>query len=220
MLSIRLLLVTAVFGIGIILADGCKDMGSAPPQPRLSVGQTILNVVVGDSVSQVISGGVAPYSVISNSDPAKVVVAIANNVLKVRAVAVGDAAIVVGDNSAPRQSVTLNVTVVASPVSFSGQIQPIFNAGCAVSGCHLPGGSGPMSLAAGASYGNLVGVNATNGPCAGDKRVRPGSAGTSALVKRLEGTSCGTRMPIGGTQLSAAQIQLIRDWITQGAPNN
>ncbi|HCV43893.1 MAG TPA: hypothetical protein DGH68_10455 [Bacteroidetes bacterium] len=219
MLSIRLLLVTTVFGIAVILADGCKDMGNAPPLPPLSVGQTILNVVVGDSVSQVISGGVAPYSIISNSDPAKVAVAIANSALKVRAVAVGAAAIVVGDNSSPQQTATVNVTVVAAPVSFSGQIQPIFNAGCAVSGCHLPGGSGPMSLATGVSYGNLVGVNATNGPCAGDKRVQPGSAGTSALIKRLEG-NCGTRMPIGSSPLSTGQIQLIRDWITQGAQNN
>jgi hypothetical protein len=219
MLSIRLALVTSFLGMTIILADGCKDMGNAPPPPPLGIGQTILNMVIGDSVSLVISGGVAPYSIVSNSDPAKVTATITNSTLKARAVAVGGAAVVVGDNGSPQQTVALNVTVVAAPVSFSGQIQPMFNAGCAISGCHLPGGSGPMSLATGVSYGTLVGVNATSGPCAGDKRVQPGSAGTSALIKRLEG-NCGTRMPIGSSPLSTGQIQLIRDWITQGAQNN
>jgi len=39
-------------------------------------------------------------------------------------------------------------------------------------------------------------------------------------VKRLEGSTCGNRMPLGGSQLPAASIQLIRDWISQGALNN
>jgi hypothetical protein len=76
-----------------------------------------------------------------------------------------------------------------------------------------------MSLAAGASFGNLVGVTATRGPCAGDIRVQPSNPTISALIKRLEGT-CGTRMPIGAPQLSSGQLQLIREWIGQGARNN
>jgi hypothetical protein len=124
----------------------------------------------------------------------------------------------VGDNSSPRLSVTISITVTA-PVSFANQVQAIFTPNCAISGCHVSGGSGPMSLVAGASYGNLVGVAATRGPCAGDIRVQPANAGASALIKRLDGI-CGSQMPLGGAPLSTGQIQLVRDWINQGARNN
>lgn len=182
----------------------------------LAVGQALFSLLVGDTSSTTISGGTAPYVVVSNSDPTKALATIVGATLRISALASGSTMVIVGDNSSPRQTDTIIVNVA---VSFSQQIQPIFNAGCAVSGCHLPGGSGPMSLATGVSHGALVGIPATGGPCAGDQRVQPGNPNASALVKRLEGT-CGTRMPIGGPQLSGAQIQLIRDWITQGAQNN
>lgn len=183
----------------------------------LAAGQNTFNLFVGDIDSTTISGGTQPYSFITTGDTTKVIPSLTGSVVVIRAVAAGSSAIVVGDNSGTQLSVTISVTVSA-PVSFSTQVQPIFTNRCVNAGCH-PGGGAPFPLQASVSYGNLVGVTATNGPCAGDKRVLPFSADASALVKRLEGT-CGFQMPLGGTPLPADQIQLIRDWINQGAANN
>lgn len=185
---------------------------------ELAFGQTSFALVAGDSASTTIAGGTPPYVLISKGDTTKAIPSISGSLLKIRAIAAGSSSIVVGDNGSPRLSGTISANVIAL-VSFSAQVQPIFNAGCAVTGCHVPGGSGPMSLAAGVSFGTLVGVAATRGPCAGDNRVQPSNPASSALIKRLEGT-CGTRMPIGAPQLSADQLQLMRDWISQGARNN
>ena len=109
-----------------------------------------------------------------------------------------------------------------SSVSFSQQIQPIFNNnGCV--GCH--GGSGGLSLAPGQSHHNLVNVNAQAG-CTTKKRVLPGNPNESVLYIRIAATTpdteCGpnSRMPQGGPRLPQATIDLVRDWIAQGAKNN
>jgi hypothetical protein len=104
-------------------------------------------------------------------------------------------------------------------VSFSQQVQPIFvnqQYGCV--GCH--GGSGGLLLTnASTSYANLVNVQAQTG-CSDRKRVEPGSPNLSVLFLRLSGTTCGDRMPQGGNAISTAHLNLIRDWISQGAKNN
>jgi hypothetical protein len=112
---------------------------------------------------------------------------------------------------------TITVTV-SPPVSYSAQVQPIFTNNCVNAGCH-PGGGAPFPLVPSQSYSLLVGVDATTGPCRPIKRVLAGNPDASALVKRLEGT-CGDLMPFGGNPLPAGNIQLIRDWISQGARNN
>ena len=107
-------------------------------------------------------------------------------------------------------------------VLFSQQIQPIFNSnGC--TSCH--GGSGGLFLTAGQSYANLVNVNA-QAACTTLKRVLPGNADQSVLYIRTSSntpdTQCGTnsRMPQGSARLPQATIDLIKDWINQGAKNN
>ena len=75
-----------------------------------------------------------------------------------------------------------------------------------------------MKTAPGA-YANLVDVQAIAG-CLSLKRVKPFSSAESALYLRISGWTCGDRMPLGITPLTAAQITTIRDWIDQGAPNN
>lgn len=216
------LVAVLVFGI-LLVVGSCKDLGSEVPPPSptpvmgLAVDQNIFSFFVGDTDSTTISGGTQPYSFISTGDTTKVVPSISGSLLIVRALAVGGSTIVIGDNSASTLSVTINVTVRAL-VSFSAQVQPIFTTNCVNAGCH-PGGSAPFPLQANVSYNNLVGVTAVAGPCAGDKRVLASNADASALIKRLEGT-CGLQMPLGGTPLPPNRIQLIRDWINQGAVNN
>ncbi len=102
-----------------------------------------------------------------------------------------------------------------APVSFSRDIQPIFDRSC--TDCH--GGSAGMFLDEGESYANLVSVPATKG-CTSEMRVQPGNAEASVLYKRLAGTSCGTQMPKKAPPLPADELALIRRWIESGAPNN
>jgi len=98
-------------------------------------------------------------------------------------------------------------------LGFADNIQPIFTANCAVSTCHVtPSSSGaPMSLAAGASYGNLVNVGG---------RVIPGDSAGSVLVTRIGGTTIGRMPPAPASLLPANAQNLIKVWIDMGAKNN
>jgi hypothetical protein len=53
-------------------------------------------------------------------------------------------------------------------------------------------------------------------------RVAPGSVATSYLVNKLtgQGLCSGNLMPPNGGPLSSTQLDLIRAWICNGAPNN
>ena len=84
-------------------------------------------------------------------------------------------------------------------------------------GCHV-GASAPLGLRLddANSFGLLVGVTSAQAPPL--LRVEPGDADDSYLIQKLEGTaSAGGRMPLGGTPLPQADINVIRQWITDGA---
>ena len=111
-------------------------------------------------------------------------------------------------------------------VSLTSDIQPIFTASCASSGCHDgsngPGGGpggGPTSLdlTAGNALQSLLD---TTTPC-GDVLV-PGDPASSVLIGKLDGTELcnGSLMPKGNGSLSAEDIDLIATWVCQGAPSN
>jgi hypothetical protein len=102
-------------------------------------------------------------------------------------------------------------------ISFADNIQSIFTASCAVSNCHVSGGSAPMSLAAGASFANMVNQPATFVP---GTRVIPSDSANSVLFKKINGISAGPQMPLNGTPLPANLQNLIKVWIDMGAPNN
>jgi hypothetical protein len=103
--------------------------------------------------------------------------------------------------------------------SFASDIQPIFTANCALSGCHAAPGQHGLILSAGQSYSLLVNVNSVEVPTL--MRVRPSLPDSSYLVIKIEGRqSVGVQMPATGTPLSSTNIQLIRNWITKGAQNN
>ncbi|MFQ6113907.1 MAG: hypothetical protein ACE5NG_07430 [bacterium] len=90
---------------------------------------------------------------------------------------------------------------------------------CAISGCHIPGGAGPMALRnKNESFNNLVNV-----PSAfGKPRVDPGNANNSVLFLKVIGdNSVGQRMPRNGPPfLNDDEINAIRDWINDGALDN
>ena len=114
---------------------------------------------------------------------------------------------------------------VGERISFSNNIQPIFNRSCALAGCHTAGTlSGNLDLSAGRSYGQLVGVPSFEVPRL--KRVEPGKPDDSYLVLKIQGTAGigGAPMPLGcpvppagGVCLSPDDLPAIRLWITQCA---
>ncbi|MBX7150575.1 hypothetical protein K1X84_02965 [bacterium] len=101
-------------------------------------------------------------------------------------------------------------------------VQAIFTTYCAKSGCHA--GSSPqqdMNLSEEVAYQNIVNVTSMENPSL--KRINPGNANNSYLIRKIEGTqSVGDRMPLDqegpdGGYLSSTQINTIRTWIDNGA---
>jgi len=94
----------------------------------------------------------------------------------------------------------------------------VFSVSCAISGCH---GGGTvqfgLSLDAGLSAGNLI--NVASPQDATLIRVIPGNPSGSFLIQKLEGTqTVGRRMPDFSPPLPQATIDVIRQWIQNGAP--
>jgi hypothetical protein len=103
--------------------------------------------------------------------------------------------------------------------SFGQHIQPIFSVSCALSGCHNAGAAAGLDLRTDISYAQLVG--AVSSQDSTRKRVDPGDAQNSYLVIKLEDRqSVGSRMPLGRSPLSTAEIGTIRNWIGLGADDN
>lgn len=106
-------------------------------------------------------------------------------------------------------------------VSFKDQIRPIM-AGkvpgpppCGT--CHSPvAGTMEGFIATGFDGRTLASVR-KGGRNTFDDIIVPGKPCESALVQKLKGTYGGARMPKGGPYWTAEQIQLMIDWIAEGA---
>lgn len=94
----------------------------------------------------------------------------------------------------------------SATVSFSKDIQPIFQKSCIR--CH--GGSNPRSGLSLENYQNAM-KGGNNAP-----DIVPGNPDNSPIYTLVKS---GT-MPFGGPRLSDADVQKIYDWIKAGAPNN
>ena len=115
-------------------------------------------------------------------------------------------------------------------VSFSQNIQPIFNVSCATSSaCHVgPTAGEGLQLTPGVSYGAIVNVPAVEMPKL--LIVKPGDPDASYLVRKIEGgpNISGLQMPQGcpGTPAGGAvcltpdSIAAIRTWVMECAQNN
>jgi mono/diheme cytochrome c family protein len=112
------------------------------------------------------------------------------------------------------------LNTVAGPPSFSGKIQPIFDANCVA--CHqTAGASGGLNLEQGLAYRSIVARKSGTSALA---YVAPGMPQASYLLRKLEGTHAqaggsGEQMPPTGP-LDRASIALIQSWIERGANNN
>jgi hypothetical protein len=105
-------------------------------------------------------------------------------------------------------------------VSYGADVQPIYTARCTTVGCHV--GRTPiagMDLSAGASYGETV--NMTSAGYAPARIVVPFSTSGSVLYQKIiDSSNFGGKMPPNGAPLNAAQQDIIRRWIEEGANNN
>jgi hypothetical protein len=101
--------------------------------------------------------------------------------------------------------------------SFSAIQANVFTPTCATTGCHF-GASAPLGLRldAASSYALLVGV--TSSEESSILRVAPGDPANSYLIQKLEGSaSSGQQMPLNAPALPQATIDVIRQWISDGA---
>jgi hypothetical protein len=159
-----------------------------------------------------------PYSISSTPDSSVASASLAGSELTVVGIGTGSTTVEVSDAASPQNRISVPVSVQAG-VSFSNQIQPIFeNRSYGCTSCH--GGTAGLFLTRGQSYDNLVNVQAQAGLCTDRKRVQPGNASVSVLFLRLSGFTCGDRMPQGANAISQSDLNLTRDWINQGARNN
>jgi hypothetical protein len=84
--------------------------------------------------------------------------------------------------------------------------------------CHSgPGAPEGLQLDAAHSYALLVGVPSAEVP--GVLRVDPGNPTASYLIQKLQGSSgiVGAQMPFGGPYLPQSTIDVIQQWISEGA---
>jgi len=112
-------------------------------------------------------------------------------------------------NVASPTSTTIPVPITGA-VSFSAQVEPIFQAHRCTS-CH--GGSGGLVLT---SYASVM-AGGNHGAI-----LIPGNAPGSNIILKLTQSPppFGSRMPLGGPYLADSLVQVIGAWINQGALNN
>ncbi|MBX3226341.1 MAG: hypothetical protein KIT84_42840 [Labilithrix sp.] len=110
----------------------------------------------------------------------------------------------------------------AVAVDFARDIRPLIDGdvdgtrGCI--GCHSStSGSMEGFVATGLDLSKLQALRQGGRSTPPNLIVVPGKPCDSAIVQKLEGTFTGARMPRGGPFWDATKIQLVRDWIAEGA---
>jgi hypothetical protein len=106
-----------------------------------------------------------------------------------------------------------------SGATFSGHVQPILDTRCATAGCH--GSMAPqagLDLTQDVARDNLFQLSIQNPEL---PLVTPGNPTNSYLMTKLTGDGfSGQRMPLGAAPLSQAELDVVRLWISYGAPDD
>jgi hypothetical protein len=126
-----------------------------------------------------------------------------------------------GQSTPVVRTITFPVTVP----TYAADISPVWGpSGGNCTGCHASSsGSGGLGLGAD-GYTNLFNVTA-NAACtpAATVRVAPSDPDNSVLIRKMEGTTCGTRMPQnnqGYFNNNPGLVIRVRSWILAGASDN
>ena len=109
----------------------------------------------------------------------------------------------------------VNVVVVGLQPTLASIQENIFTPACTV--CHVGAGAPQgLQLDDGNSFAMLVNIPSNQVPSL--LRVEPGDPDNSYLIQKLEGTQAvGGRMPQGGPFLEQQDIDVVRQWIIDGA---
>ncbi len=107
-------------------------------------------------------------------------------------------------------------------VSFARDVRPIFDrreGGC---GCHSPSSPRPVGIQLGGFNAGTLETIRQGGLHSGSQIIVPGDPCSSLLVQKVsEAPPVGARMPLNGPPfLSPEEVQLIHDWIAEGALDN
>lgn len=96
----------------------------------------------------------------------------------------------------------------------------VFTPTCTVIGCHdIVGQQEGLVLTPDRSFAMIVDFQSRQVPSL--DRVEPGDPASSYLYRKVTGSSIvGERMPFASPPLTDAQMQLVRNWILRGAPND
>jgi len=110
----------------------------------------------------------------------------------------------------------------AVAVDFARDIRPLIDGkvqgtkGCLF--CHSPeGGTMEGFLATGLNLTKLQTLRKGGRNAPPELILVPGKPCASAIVQKLQGTFTGARMPKNGPFWDPSKIQLVRDWIAEGA---
>jgi len=210
-------IVIALFVFSVLmLVPGCGDMGSDLPLSNTPIVNGVFpdSGSVGDTVSisgsgfgptrassVVRVGGVDAQIYVRWSDTLIVIAIPANS---------GTGAITVIIGTAVSNPVSFKVLGAAGTVrSFSTDVLPLLTRyGC--TGCH--GGNGGLYVDTQPHL--LQGGN--HGPA-----IVPGDADGSLIIQKISvNPPFGSRMPQGGPYLTDSDVQLLKEWINQGALDN
>ena len=116
------------------------------------------------------------------------------------------------DRVSAAEDLDLPSEACADPVDFSSEVTPIFEANCAIGGCHLADHFTGLNLSPLVAFDNIAGVESGQS----DKAyIEPGDEAESYLVDKILGAA-GSTMPIGG-ELTDDEIESIVCWVQQGA---
>lgn len=124
-------------------------------------------------------------------------------------------------SSSTNTTTATTTSIPTSDVSFSQDIQVIFNLNCVV--CHQGiSPSGGLNLEPDEAYQNLVNVYSMQSSL---ELVSPGSSENSYLWYKLTGTQRdvggnGIRMPYNSPPLQQDKLDLIKKWIDEDAHDN
>jgi hypothetical protein len=209
----------------LVALASCTDFGDelVRPGPTVVVTPNAASIAVGDTLrfqaEARTSGQPIPGVAIVWSSSNETVARIDTTGLA-SGLAAGSTLIRASTGSVTSAPVTLQVGSAAGP-DFATDVQPIFSRSCAVSGCH--GGQFPaegMSLEAGSAWAEIVDVRSISGVPM--DIVEPGDPQNSMLYHKIAlcDAVCisGERMPPAPRpHLSAAEIDVIQDWIAAGA---
>ena len=120
----------------------------------------------------------------------------------------------------------INPAPLGEEVSLSEDVQPLFTFSCAVAGCHDRAiASGGQVLEEGSLFDAGTGIVGVASQGSLLLRVEPFDSEASYLIHKLQGTQFdvggqGDQMPLFDIPFDDDMVQVIRDWIDEGAQNN